>query len=167
MSPNLSNGLYTVRWTGQVQPQFSDTYYFDVVRTRSCGHRTIWLSNDQTGGLEISGIRILYNAFLNWRRAPLSLHNATDANVIGNYFGPPLTNDGYAPLTNDVIADLGACDYPNLRFTNNVNATTLPDNHPINENGTNAAVTLNAFRPPVASWLAAHLSGANLLVNWA
>ncbi len=88
-----------------------------------------------TNGLEISGIRILYNAFLNWRRAPLSLHNATDVNVIGNYFGPPLTNDK-VPLTNDVIADLWASDYPNLRFTNNVNATTLPDNETINEDGT-------------------------------
>ena len=28
--PNLSNGLYSVRWTGQVQPQYSETYYFDV-----------------------------------------------------------------------------------------------------------------------------------------
>jgi len=33
-----------------------------------------------TNGFDISGIRILYNAFLNWRRAPLSLHNATDVN---------------------------------------------------------------------------------------
>ena len=41
-------------------------------------------------------MRILVrNAFLNWRRAPLiMLHNATDVNVIGNYFGPPVTNDG-------------------------------------------------------------------------
>src|ERR1700690_2673306 len=30
-SPNLSNGLYTVRWTGQVQPQYSETYVFDTV----------------------------------------------------------------------------------------------------------------------------------------
>ena len=30
-SPNLSNGLYSVRWTGQVQPQYSETYYFDVL----------------------------------------------------------------------------------------------------------------------------------------
>ena len=30
-SPNLSNGLYTVRWTGQVQPQYSETYFFDVL----------------------------------------------------------------------------------------------------------------------------------------
>ncbi len=30
-TPNLSNGLYTVRWTGQVQPQFTETYFFDTV----------------------------------------------------------------------------------------------------------------------------------------
>src|SRR5260221_764642 len=30
-SPNLSNGLYTVRWTGQVQPQYSELYFFDTV----------------------------------------------------------------------------------------------------------------------------------------
>jgi len=30
-SPNLSNGLYSVRWVGQVQPQYSETYYFDVL----------------------------------------------------------------------------------------------------------------------------------------
>ncbi len=30
-SPNLSNGLYTVRWTGQVQPQYTETYVFDTV----------------------------------------------------------------------------------------------------------------------------------------
>ena len=29
--PNLSNGLYTVRWTGQIEPQYSETYYFDTV----------------------------------------------------------------------------------------------------------------------------------------
>jgi len=31
MSPNLSNGLYSVRWVGQVQPQYSETYFFDVL----------------------------------------------------------------------------------------------------------------------------------------
>jgi uncharacterized protein (DUF1800 family) len=30
-SPNLSNGLYTVRWTGQIVPQYSETYYFDTL----------------------------------------------------------------------------------------------------------------------------------------
>src|SRR5208282_1055502 len=36
MSPNLSNGNYTVRWTGQVQPQTSDTYIFDVNSDDGC-----------------------------------------------------------------------------------------------------------------------------------
>ncbi len=31
MLPNLSNGLYTVRWVGQVQPQYSELYIFDTV----------------------------------------------------------------------------------------------------------------------------------------
>ncbi len=43
MSPNLSNGNYTVRWTGQVQPQFSDLYYFDVRSDDGC---RLWV-NDQ------------------------------------------------------------------------------------------------------------------------
>jgi hypothetical protein len=33
-----------------------------------------------------------YNAFLDWRRAPLSLHNATDVNVVGNYYQPILSS---------------------------------------------------------------------------
>jgi uncharacterized protein (DUF1800 family) len=43
MSPNLSNGYYTVRWTGQVQPQFSETYFFDVRSDDGC---RLWV-NDQ------------------------------------------------------------------------------------------------------------------------
>jgi hypothetical protein len=42
-TPNLSNGLYTVRWTGQVQPQFSETYIFDVKSDDGC---ELWV-NDQ------------------------------------------------------------------------------------------------------------------------
>ncbi len=42
-SPNLSNGLYTVRWTGQVQPQNSEAYIFDVRSDDGC---RLWV-NDQ------------------------------------------------------------------------------------------------------------------------
>jgi hypothetical protein len=42
-SPDLSNGLYTVRWTGQVQPQFSETYFFAVASDDGC---RLWV-NDQ------------------------------------------------------------------------------------------------------------------------
>jgi hypothetical protein len=118
-----------------------------------------------TNGLEISRLRILYNAFLNWRRAPLSLHNVTDVNVIGNYFGPPITNDDLVPLTNDVIADLWASDYPNLLFTNNVNASTIKDQNTINEDGTNATVT-KAFQAVAAPRLTTFLAGSNVTVSW-
>lgn len=42
-APDLSNGLYTVRWTGQVQPQFSESYFFDVQSDDGC---RLWV-NDQ------------------------------------------------------------------------------------------------------------------------
>ena len=41
--PNLSNGVYSVRWTGQIQPQYSETYFFDV---RSDDGAKLWV-NDQ------------------------------------------------------------------------------------------------------------------------
>jgi hypothetical protein len=44
------------------------------------------------------------------------------------------------PLIHDVIADLWAPDFPNLRFTNNVNATTITNTEAINENGTHTSV---------------------------
>ncbi len=34
--PDLSNGLYTVRWTGQIQPQFSEPYVFAVASDDGC-----------------------------------------------------------------------------------------------------------------------------------
>jgi hypothetical protein len=129
-------------------------------------HKASAISDYVTNGFEISGIRILYNAFLDWRRAPLSLHNATDVNVIGNYFGPPITSDGLVPLASDIIADLWVSDYPNLRFTNNVNATGLPDSVTINEDGTPASVPVNAFQPAEPPQLAANRSGTNLVVSW-
>jgi hypothetical protein len=128
-------------------------------------HQTATGTDYADSGFEISGIRILYNAFLDWRRAPLSLHNVTDVNVIGNYFGPPITSDGLAPLNNDVIADLWASDYPNLRFTNNVNATTLPDSGAVTEDGT-TAILVNAFQEPAPPQLSASVTSSNVAVSW-
>jgi len=34
--PDLSGGYYSVRWTGQIQPQFSETYVFDVQSDAGC-----------------------------------------------------------------------------------------------------------------------------------
>ena len=129
-------------------------------------HKAEMGSDYVTNGFEISDIRILYNAFLNWRRAPLSLHNATDVNVIGNYFGPPLTNGGYVPPASNVLADLWASDYPNLRFTNNVNATSLATNKTIKADGAYASVAAVAFQLPTSPRLAANLFGTNIVVSW-
>jgi len=41
--PNLSGGLYSVRWTGQVLPQYSETYFFVVNSDDGC---KLWV-NDQ------------------------------------------------------------------------------------------------------------------------
>jgi hypothetical protein len=128
-------------------------------------HKTADNTDYVPSGFEISGIRILYNAFLDWRRAPLSLHNVTDVNVIGNYFGPPLTNGDYVSASSNLIADLWASDYPNLLFTNNVNATGLPDSRTIIEDGTSAPIA-GAFQPPAGPRLTAGLSGSNLVVTW-
>ena len=58
--PNLSNGLYSVRWTGQIKPQYSETYVFDVL---SDDGENLWV-NDQllingwegaSGGVEFTG----------------------------------------------------------------------------------------------------------------
>jgi uncharacterized protein (DUF1800 family) len=42
-SPFPNDGYYTVRWSGQVQPQFSELYYFDVYSADGC---KLWV-NDQ------------------------------------------------------------------------------------------------------------------------
>lgn len=128
-------------------------------------HQASLGSDYVTNDVEISGLRILYNAFLDWRRAPISLHNVTDVNVYGNYFGPPVTNDSLVPLTNDYIADLWASDYPNLRFTNNVNATTLSNNSIVKQDGVFQTLT-NAFQLPSAPQLSAAAAGTNVTVSW-
>jgi hypothetical protein len=129
-------------------------------------HKTADNTDYVPSGFDISGIRILYNAFLDWRRAPLSLHNVTGVNVIGNYFGPPLTNGDYVPAASNIIADLWALDYQNLLFTNNVNATGLADAKAVSEDGS-AVVIPGAFEPPAGPRLTAMASGSNLVVSWA
>jgi hypothetical protein len=147
--PGISNAIPTA------EPAFA------LVEFHEASVNSDYVTNDT----EISGLRILYNAFLNWRRAPLSLHNVTDVNVIGNYFGPPVTNDNVVPLTNDVIADLWVSDYQNLRFTNNVNATTIASANAINEDGANAVVE-SAFQLSAAPKLTASPGGGDLQLSW-
>ncbi|MGP8239662.1 MAG: DUF1800 family protein [Limisphaerales bacterium] len=40
--PDLSGGFYSVRWTGQIRPQFSETYTFDVKSAAGC---QLWIGD--------------------------------------------------------------------------------------------------------------------------
>ncbi len=128
-------------------------------------HQTRYTNDYVTNSVAISGLRILNNVFLNWRRAPLSLHNVTGAIVAGNYFGPPITSDGIVPLSEDYVFDLWACDYPNLTFARNVNATGVSNAMAIYENGSPVSPG-SAFSPLTAPTLEAALAGTNALLNW-
>jgi uncharacterized protein (DUF1800 family) len=97
MSPNLSNGLYTVRWTGQVQPQTSDTYIFDVNSDDGC---RLWVndqllidkwqpqwSTDWTNTIQLQAgvrydIRLDYFQDGGWAQAHLYWYNSTQAREI-------------------------------------------------------------------------------------
>jgi hypothetical protein len=129
-------------------------------------HKAIVTSDYVPQGQEISGIRILNNAFLQWRRGAITLHNVSDANIIGNYFGPPMTNNGLVAVTNHVAMDLWACDIKGMRFENNVKATILSDAHAIRADGVFTNIS-NAFQPLASPQLALSLSPGSVSVGWA
>ena len=128
-------------------------------------HQTRLNSDYVSNTFGISGIRILNNAFLDWRHAPLSLHNVTDFHVIGNYFGPPITSDGLVPLADDYIADLWSCDYANMLIAGNVNATGLRDDLTISEDFYYTTVA-GAFEALASPSLSLNLDPAAATLSW-
>ncbi len=115
-------------------------------------------------GREITGIRILNNAFTQWARAAIDLHNVSVANVYGNYFGPPMTN-GLPTLTTNVIGDLWACDYTTLRFKDNIKSSITSDGHAFTKEGNFTSIA-GAFDSLVSPTLALASSATNLLFHW-
>ncbi len=128
-------------------------------------HLTRFNSDYVSNTFGIYGIRILNNAFLNWRRAPISLHNVGDVRIEGNYFGPPLTKDGLVPLADDVIADLWSCDYSTMHWANNVNATGIADDESISEDGSMVVLT-NAYQGLTPPQLDIQIQQTNAIVSW-
>ncbi|MDB6039896.1 MAG: hypothetical protein JWM99_3737, partial [Verrucomicrobiales bacterium] len=128
-------------------------------------HKAVVGSDYVPEGQEISGIRILNNSFTEWRRGAITLHNVTDANIIGNYFGPPMTNNALSALTNHVVADLWACDYKNMRIERNVKSDILSDAKAIRQDGKFATIT-SAFQALIAPDLALTLETNNAVVGW-
>lgn len=128
-------------------------------------HQNAYDTNFVTNTFGISGIRILNNAFLNWRVVPLTLHNVSDYHVIGNYFGPPITNDDLVPLGDDWVADLWVNDYGSMIFSGNVNATTIPDDETISAEDYFTNVP-NAFENLASPSLSISVQPPNAVVSW-
>ena len=128
-------------------------------------HKAVSTSDNVTQGFEISGIRILNNAFADWRRGAISLHNAADVTVSGNYFTLPLTNNGLMAPTNHVIGDLWACDYASLRFSGNVKGTIPADHQALRQDG-KFVPDGTGFIPLTAPRLQIQLAGGDLMLAW-
>jgi hypothetical protein len=128
-------------------------------------HQTRYTSDYVSNTFGISGIRILNNAFLDWRRAPLSLHNVTDFQVLGNYFGPPITSDGLWPLDDDYIVDLWSCNYTNMVISSNINNTGISNALTVSEDFYFTVVP-GAFRHLTAPQLTLSVDLTNAVVAW-
>lgn len=111
-TPDLSNGFYTVRWTGQVEPQYSETYIFE---TRTDDGVKLWV-NDQllidrwqnqsattwTNAITlVAGVR--YNLRMDYftrggsARARLSWYSASQGRQVIPSLRLYPSSDGYAP----------------------------------------------------------------------
>jgi hypothetical protein len=118
-----------------------------------------------SNGREIADIRIINNSFLNWRRAAISLRNVTGIDIVGNYFGAPLTNNGFAALTNHVLVDIWSADYPAIRIKNNTSSLTVLEAQGLREEGSLASSS-GAFTGLTAPELTAWQQGTNLIAGW-
>ncbi len=128
-------------------------------------HKALANTDYVKSGQQISAIRILHNAFLDWRRGAITLHNVSDARIVGNYFSPPLTNNGLTSLTNHVVADLWACDYKSMYFANNVKAGPLADAKAIRADGKYTNIP-NVFQPLQAPRLGIVATPGNVSITW-
>jgi hypothetical protein len=117
VSPNLSNGLYSVRWTGQVQPQYSESYVFDVLSDDGV---KLWVNDQllidkwqtQNGGSEWTNaivlqggtrydIKMEYLQYTNMAQAHLDWYSADQSRqVIPNTALYPTNNASAASSSN-------------------------------------------------------------------
>jgi hypothetical protein len=144
-TPNLSNGLYSVRWIGQVQPQYTETYYFDVYSDDGCVLRindTVVISNwvnksasDIVGSIDlVAGVH--YNLKLDYlqsggsARCQLNWYSADQSKQVipvnrlypTNSFGQGISSNAPAAITSALVA-YGFLGQP---FSFNVTAANTP-----------------------------------------
>ena len=158
-SPNLSNGLYSVRWTGQVQPQYSETYFFvantdDGVKL-SINDQVIiskWVTRttpaDSTGTINLqAGVRydlkMEYFNLTNTAGAHLSWYSASQAKQVipSNRLYP--TNSAVGLIAPTVITSpQSMVGFLGQLFSNVVTAANSPTGY--SAKGMPPGLTLNA-----------------------
>ncbi|HMJ91366.1 MAG TPA: DUF1800 family protein, partial [Candidatus Acidoferrum sp.] len=137
-TPNLSNGNYTVRWSGQVEPQYSELYFFE---TRADDGVKLWV-NDQliidrwqignstwTGSIQlVAGVR--YNIRLEYfnrggpGRTRLSWYSASQPRQVVPSSRLYPASGGYAPGA--VTSPLFAVAFVGQPFTYTVAGANTP-----------------------------------------
>lgn len=140
-SPNLSNGAYTVRWIGQVQPQYSEQYYFVVNSDDGC---KLWVNDqlivdfwqsqsatDRTGVISLQG-GVRYNIKLEY----LQVSGAASARLYWYSYSQPKqiipsnrlypTNVPTAPA--NVTSPLSAVAFLGQPFSFRVSGANTPTN---------------------------------------
>ena len=139
-SPITNNGYYCVRWTGQVQPQFSDTWYFvantdDGVKLWVNDQLIIdnWVSkssaSDQTGSISLQGgvrynIKMEYFQQNSTAAAHLSWYSSSQAKQIipSNRFYP--SSGSTSPSA--IVSPLTAVAFLNQPFSFTVAGANSP-----------------------------------------
>lgn len=145
LTPNLSNGNYTVRWSGQVEPQYSETYFFE---TRTDDGVKLWVNDQliidrwQTGSATWTGTITLqadvrYNLRMEYynrggsARARLSWFSASQPRQVIPTVRMYPAAGGYAPGA--VISSLTAVAFVGQPFS----YTIMGANSPLGYDATN------------------------------
>ena len=115
-----------------------------------------------TNGTEISGIRILNNAFLQWRRTAITLHNVSDCVIAGNYFGPPADTNASG---GDLLIDLWVSDYNSFSIVDNFEPGGFGDTNAIGEDFIYTTIP-GAFRKLTAPHLTLAQNSGMQIVSW-
>ena len=77
----------------------------------------------------------------------------------------PITNDDLVPLDDDWIADLWACDDASISFSEDLNATTIPDEYTIAADNYYTNVP-NAFQNLTSPLLSIGVQPPNTVISW-
>lgn len=143
-SPNLSNAVYSVRWLGQVQPQYSENYYF-VTKTADGARLTIndqvissnWVTRSSAASVTATPIALQAGVRYDLRMeyfttggaasAQLSWYSASQPQQVipGNRLYP--TNDAVGVVAPTVITSpLSMVAFLGQYFSNQVTAANAP-----------------------------------------